>query len=163
MSLRLHAFMLVFLLSLFAGNGIADVRVPQTPEEEGQMRQNLELRRREREVGKAFHDKTVVSKEEVLKFQARRDQLVVERNRRLAEEMARPPTNFPHYAACAAVIQAKDKEDAKAVLAGKTTLFAAAILCVVLMCVWLARKIRELNLAFAEKEKRLRSRKTNNQ
>jgi hypothetical protein len=158
MSLRLHSCILVFFLCLFVGNGSADVRVPQTSEEDAQMRQNLELRRREREVGKAFHDKTVVSKEEVLKFQAHRDQLVVERNQRLAEEMSKPPTNFPHYAECAAVIQAKDKEDARTVLAGKTTLFAACVVCVVMMGVWLVRKIRELNLAFAEKEKRLRPR-----
>ena len=66
------------------------------------MRRDMEERVKEREKGKTFHDATVVSTEEVLRFQALRARMQEENNQRILQEMALPPTSFPFYAACAA-------------------------------------------------------------
>ncbi|MFZ4394251.1 MAG: hypothetical protein ACOYOU_01335 [Kiritimatiellia bacterium] len=76
--------------------------MPNSEQEDLQMRRDMEARAQERLKGKEFHDATVVSKEEVLKFQAMRDRKQEENNQRIQKEMLQPPTSFPFYADSAA-------------------------------------------------------------
>ena len=80
---------------------LAEAQMPRSEQEQMQMRREMEKRAEERLKGKAFHDATVVSREEVLKFQALRDRQQEEHNQLLRQEMAQPPTSFPFYAVSA--------------------------------------------------------------
>lgn len=81
---------------------LAGVEVPNSAQEDLQMRRDMEARAQERLKGKEFHDATVVSKDEVLKFQAMLERKQAEKNQRLLQEMTQPPTSFPFYAVSAA-------------------------------------------------------------
>ncbi len=91
-----------FAILCLATAVLAGVQMPNSEQDELQMRRDMAERAQERLKGKEFHDATVVSKEEVLKFQALRDQKQEENNQRLRQEMEQPPTSFPFYANSAA-------------------------------------------------------------